>query len=141
MRTFALLLALHEVIDQIKLEQPEIILLNKLNIPKEILIEGQVEVFKSVFNQILFRSLCNYRKATCNKIILLTSKFENDNMLSINLTDGGNLKISTILKENDKAINWIHVNQKLLVEFSGHLELICGSNNGKTIRCFLPLNQ
>jgi len=138
---FLLTQAIEEVIDQMKSANQQLILINKINFPAEMKLQGKKKIFTQFFYELLCKAELSYQETVSNKIILLTSKFETDQKLSISITDGGHLNKPYSLRDvnlNDRLASVIIA---LKNEFSGKLEIISRNSKGKTIKCLLPLNQ
>lgn len=125
----------------------------KIDVPKEIELNGNKGIFQELIFSLINRAKLAYQKSgnLQNKIILLTSKLENETEISFSVTDGGDglsfiskrLLQQSILTLGDgfKESNLQKINKKIKKEFSGYLKIISKKNVGTTIKCFFPLHQ
>lgn len=151
-KTFFVKKSIDEVLNLVKLNQKSFIYSIKLDLPEEIEIAGK----KIVFQGLLFKLLKNANQAYSfidvqNKIILVTSKVEDSNLISLSVTCGGKglsflektIKKDSILlfRENSSSCNIRQISQTLKKEFKGKMEIISKKNKGSTFKCYFPLNQ
>jgi len=144
--------SIDEVLNLAKLNQKSFIYSVKLDLPEEIEVVGK----KIIFQGLLFKLLKNANQAYFftnfqNKIILITSKIEGSNQISLSVTTGGKglsflektLKKDSVLifGENNSDCNLRQINQTLKKEFKGKMEIISKKNKGLTLKCYFPLNR
>jgi LytS/YehU family sensor histidine kinase len=141
MSAFLLKQAVEEVVEQVKTIDSKLILLSKLNLPREIYLSGEVANFQYILQQILLKAGCSYCNNCVNKIVLLSSKFESDNEISLSVTDGGQASKETILRERGSKNQLSNLALNLKNQFAGKLEIFNQCKLGKTVKCRLPLSQ
>jgi hypothetical protein len=86
-----------------------------------------------------------------NRIVLITSKLENEASASISVTSVGQglsflekilaTKNLLLLREGSKILSIQRSHDTLKRIFKGYIEIISAKNKGFTFKCHLPLNQ
>jgi light-regulated signal transduction histidine kinase (bacteriophytochrome) len=151
-KSFLVKRSIEEVLSLSKLRQREFIYSIKIDLPEELRVAGN----KTVFQELVIKLLQNASKAYSlnnfqNKIILIVSKIENSNKVSLSVTSGGkglSFLEKTVLnnnlfifRERDSDYKIQQIIQELKKEFKGNMKVISRKNKGSTFKCYFPLNQ
>jgi hypothetical protein len=131
-----------EIVNLSSFSKKEFIFSSKIDLPNEIRIFGSKVVFQMLLLQLIKNARQAYDRNLQNKIILITSKIENEKELSISVTNGGKgFSYNTFIfreRNNDLDIN--EINKIIKKNFNGYTKIFSKKNRGTTIKCFFPLN-
>lgn len=150
-KSFPINQAIKEVVSLSSASKNNFIYSSKINVPDEVELIGR----KALFQELLFKLIGNatktYQDNLHNKIILITSKIENNKEFSLTVTSGGKglsflekqlIKQNFfVLRDKNQHLNLCEIKRTIKKEFRGYLQIISARNKGTTIKCFFPLNQ
>jgi hypothetical protein len=149
---FSLKTAINEVLDLARLDQKGVVYSIKIDLPEEINITGKKVIFQGLLFKLIKYAQESYSSDNFqNRIVLITSKLENEASASISVTSGGQglsflekilaTKNLLLLREGSKILSIQRSHDTLKRIFKGYIEIISAKNKGFTFKCHLPLNQ